>query len=185
MATESTRIILVGAGGVGKTSILERYVSDTFTEEGEYSTKDENKQKAVKIDDKELLLDIWAVVDETQCYTTMRSEYLRKGMGYVCIYSITSISSFERIEDKIQQSYRLADDETFNKIIIVGNQCDLEAERQVSYEEGEKFAKEKKLLFFESSAKNNINIEQIFTTLVQVIQGTFTIPIEKKKCTIA
>ena len=50
-------------------------------------------------------------------------------------------------------------------IMLIGNKCDLDARRQVSFEEGERFAKENGLIFMETSAKTSFNVEEVIISL--------------------
>ena len=61
----------------------------------------------------------------------MREQYMRTGEGFLLVYSITSRQSFEEIMTFQQQILRVKDKDYF-PIIVVGNKCDLEGERQVS-----------------------------------------------------
>jgi len=65
----------------------------------------------------------------------MREQYMRTGEGFLLVYSITSRQSYEEIVTFQQQILRVKDKDYF-PIIVVGNKCDLESERQVSTEGG-------------------------------------------------
>lgn len=64
-------------------------------------------------------------------YSAMREQYMRTGEGFLLVYSITSRQSFEEIQVFQQQILRVKDKDYF-PIIIVGNKCDLDGEREVS-----------------------------------------------------
>jgi len=64
-------------------------------------------------------------------YSAMREQYMRTGEGFLLVYSITSRQSFDEIVTFQQQILRVKDKDYF-PIIVVGNKCDLEGERQVS-----------------------------------------------------
>ena len=66
-------------------------------------------------------------------YSAMREQYMRTGEGFLLVYSITSRQSFEEIAVFQQQILRVKDKDAF-PIIVVGNKCDLEGEREVSTE---------------------------------------------------
>ena len=68
-------------------------------------------------------------------YSAMREQYMRTGEGFLLVYSITSRQSFEEMVTFQQQILRVKDKDYF-PIIVVGNKCDLEGERQVSTEGG-------------------------------------------------
>jgi GTPase SAR1 family protein len=66
----------------------------------------------------------------TAPYSAMREQYMRTGEGFLLVYAITSRESFEEIQGFHQQILRVKDKDNF-PMILVGNKCDLEYERQV------------------------------------------------------
>ena len=82
------------------------------------------------IDDEVALLDVLDTAGQEE-YSAMREQYMRTGEGFLLVYSITSRQSFEEIQQFQQQILRVKDKDYF-PIIIVGNKCDLEGEREVT-----------------------------------------------------
>ena len=123
----------------------------------------------------------------------MREQYMRTGEGFLLVYSITSRQSFEEILTFQQQILRVKDKDYF-PIIIVGNKCDLDMERQVSRQgvcfyalhssqklpgprlmhrpntEGEDLARQFGCAFIETSAKSRINVDNAFHNIVREIR---------------
>lgn len=93
-------------------------------------------RKQCVIDDEVALLDVLDTAGQEE-YSAMREQYMRTGEGFLLVYSITSRQSFEEIMTFQQQILRVKDKDYF-PIIVVGNKCDLESERQVSTEGGSK-----------------------------------------------
>src|SRR5690554_5439809 len=89
--------------------------------------------------------------------------------GFLLVYSITYRSSFEEIRKYHDQAFRIKDTDWL-PMVLVGNKCDLEEDRQVTKEEGEELAKEWGIPFFETSAKYRINIEECFFELVRMVR---------------
>ena len=87
-------------------------------------------RKQCVIDDEVALLDVLDTAGQEE-YSAMREQYMRTGEGFLLVYSITSRQSFEEIMTFQQQILRVKDRDYF-PIIVVGNKCDLEGERQVS-----------------------------------------------------
>lgn len=87
-------------------------------------------RKQCVIDDEVALLDVLDTAGQEE-YSAMREQYMRTGEGFLLVYSITSRQSFEEILTFQQQILRVKDRDYF-PIIIVGNKCDLDNERQVS-----------------------------------------------------
>jgi GTPase KRas protein len=82
------------------------------------------------IDEEVALLDVLDTAGQEE-YSAMREQYMRTGEGFLLVYSITSRQSFEEIMTFQQQILRVKDKDYF-PIIVVGNKCDLEGDRQVS-----------------------------------------------------
>ena len=107
---------------------------------------------------------------------------MRGGKGFILVYSITDFSSYQDLELIHQQLLKSKDEEEV-PIILVGNKCDLEGERKVSKEDGNKMAKKfgNYCKFVEASAKQRINIEEIFTELVRLINKSDAGEMEEEK----
>jgi GTPase KRas protein len=95
---------------------------------------------------------------------------LRDGEGFLLVYSISSRSTFERVERFREQVIRVKGTDRI-PIILVGNKCDRITEREVSREEGMSMARKLECEFVESSVTHNVNIERAFFTLVRMIRA--------------
>ena len=93
--------------------------------------------------------------------------------GYVLVYSITSQSSFERLsgwwKPVLEARRRLGLDTDTLPLVLVGNKCDLEDERQVSRDQGERLAREWGCSFIEASAKTGHNVDEVFKGIARQI----------------
>ena len=87
-------------------------------------------RKQCVIDDEVALLDVLDTAGQEE-YAAMRESYMRTGEGFLLVYSIASRQSFEEIQEFQQQILRVKDRDYF-PIIVVGNKCDLESEREVT-----------------------------------------------------
>ena len=100
-------------------------------------------------------------------FDSINVNYLRKADGVILVYDITSEKSFKLLSkwlgkiEGIKQQF---------KMIILGNKCDLEDNREVPTQEGEKYASKQNAPFMEVSAKGNINVQSAFE---QVIKDTY------------
>jgi GTPase KRas protein len=101
--------------------------------------------------------------------SAMREQYMRNGEGFLLVYSITSRMSFDEISTFYQQICRVKDRDYF-PMVLVGNKCDLESDRQVSSQEGKDLAKQFGCQFIETSAKQKINVEEAFFEVVKDIR---------------
>lgn len=99
----------------------------------------------------------------------MRDQYIRSGQGFIIVYSITSRPSFENLSTFHDQILRVKDEDTF-PVVILGNKCDLEKDREVAMAEAKQFAESIEAPFYETSAKARINVEEGFYQLVREIR---------------
>lgn len=143
------KLVVVGGGGVGKSCLTIQLIQSHFVDEYDptiegpahvlysfyggllltYVITDSYRKQCV-IDDEVALLDVLDTAGQEE-YSAMREQYMRTGEGFLLVYSITSRQSFEEILTFQQQILRVKDKDYF-PIIIVGNKCDLDTERQVS-----------------------------------------------------
>lgn len=183
MSNNEFKVVVIGGGSVGKSSLTIRLIQDFFVNDYDPTIED-SYRKQVVIDDESCLLDILDTAGQEE-YSAMRDSYMRMGEAFLCVYSITSRISFDEILSYREQILRVKDIDKF-PMVIVGNKCDLESERQISKDEGLKLANNFDCPFFETSAKNKINVEECFFQLVREIKnhkgiGTKNNKKEKKK----
>lgn len=160
------KILMIGDSNVGKTSILMRFVNDKFSSTFISTIGIDFKTKSLIVGNKTIKLQIWDTAGQER-FRTITISYFRNAQGIILVYNITDKTSFLSIKNWIHQ-IQLHSDTDVNKI-LVGNKCDNISERTVSYEEGLELAKEYNMQFFECSAKSDININKIFTTISEQI----------------
>ncbi|EDR23689.1 hypothetical protein, conserved [Entamoeba dispar SAW760] len=161
-------IVFGGVFGVGSSAIVIQFVSGHFVTIYDPGIE-EAYVKVIQVDNSSIKLEIYdTYVDE---FVALRDQYIKYGDGFVLIYSITSKESFEEIKGIYEEIYRVKhkDKNEPIPIIIVGNKCDLENEREVTKEEGMNYADNINCPFIECSAKTNENINQIFETITRNI----------------
>jgi len=161
------KLVIVGGGGVGKSALTIQLIQNHFVDEYDPTIED-SYRKQVTIDDETCLLDILDTAGQEE-YSAMRDQYMRTGQGFLCVYSITSRSSFDEIASFREQILRVKDKDSV-PICIAGNKCDLDHERQVTTVEGKDLAKSFGVGFMETSAKARINVEEVFFELVRNIR---------------
>ncbi|KAJ3172342.1 Ras GTPase ras2 [Geranomyces variabilis] len=192
------RLVVLGDGGVGKTALTIQEFELTFSldfrrypfspAETYDPTIEDSYRKQVVIDDQPCILEVLDTAGQEE-YTALRDQWIRDGEGFILVYSITSRSTFERVERFKQQIHRVKDTDTV-PLMLIGNKCDKVAEREVSKEEGQQMARRLHCDFLESSAKTCLNVDKAFFQVVRKIRETKTGSIrgrekqKKKPCTI-
>mmetsp|Transcript_12487 Transcript_12487/g.17300 ORF Transcript_12487/g.17300 Transcript_12487/m.17300 type:complete len:199 (+) Transcript_12487:65-661(+) len=161
------KLVILGDGGVGKSALTIQLTQNHFITE--YDPTIENSyRKQVNIDDETCMLDILDTAGQEE-YSAMRDQYIRSGQGFVIVYSITSKASFDSLPSFHDQILRVKDEDSF-PVVLLGNKCDLEKDRDVSTQEAQEFAQKIGAPFFETSAKARINVEEGFYALVREIR---------------
>lgn len=181
------RIVVLGGGAVGKSSLTVMLVMSHFVEAYDPTIEDSYRTQA-EIDGHVALLDILDTAGQEE-YSAMRSQYMRMGRGFVMAYSITSRQSFDDVLTIREQLYHSLDKDFSESVPVVlcGNKCDLDTQRQVSTVEGQDLAKSYGWAFFETSAKLRLNVDQAFHQLVRMIRHQdekLPKKSHKKQCTL-
>jgi small GTP-binding protein len=162
---KNVKIILLGESGVGKTSIINRYLNNEFASEslstlGSYTSKKEIIKNKTKY-----LLDIWDTSGQEQ-YHSITNLFINGSDIVILVYSIDSKSSFTGLDFWYNSVMEKLGNDNFI-LAIVGSKSDLALEEQVSEEEGKKFAEEKKAKFKLVSAKIDLKgINTLFDSLM-------------------
>eukprot|EP00768_Dysnectes_brevis_P006449 gnl/Dysnectes_brevis/508_a564_9104.p1 GENE.gnl/Dysnectes_brevis/508_a564_9104~~gnl/Dysnectes_brevis/508_a564_9104.p1 ORF type:complete len:190 (-),score=45.14 gnl/Dysnectes_brevis/508_a564_9104:103-672(-) len=168
MDSENTyKIVIVGSGGVGKSAITVRFIQGKFVKKYDPTIEDFYR-KQVEVDGQATMLDILDTAGQEE-FSALRDAYMRNGHGFILVYAITSSTSFDDCRTLHEQILRVKEKDAV-PLILVGNKCDLEDDREVKNEAGKSLSEEFNCKFLESSAKDNVNIKEIFITLVKAIK---------------
>jgi len=160
------KLLIIGNSSVGKTSFLFRYADNSFTSAFVSTVGIDFKVKTVFRQDKRVKLQIWDTAGQER-YRTITTAYYRGAMGFILMYDVTNEESFNAVQDWSTQIKTYSWDNA--QVVLVGNKCDLEGERVVSIDRGKQLAMQMGLEFFETSAKDNINVKGVFERLVDII----------------
>ncbi|KAK5115733.1 Ras GTPase [Meristemomyces frigidus] len=180
------KLVVLGDGGVGKTALTIQLCLNHFVETYDPTIED-SYRKQVQIDGQSCMLEVLDTAGQEE-YTALRDQWIRDGEGFVLVYSISSRSSFTRIQKFHHQIQRVKESaaagsptypgsplsqtmgsSTFGPapVMLVGNKCDRVTEREVSTQEGSALAKQLGCDFVEASAKNCVNVEKAFYDVVR------------------
>ncbi|CAK80875.1 unnamed protein product (macronuclear) [Paramecium tetraurelia] len=156
------KFIIIGESGVGKSCLLLRYTKDEFVSEYNVTIGVEFSSKTVEIDqNSKIKLQIWDTAGQESFRSIVRSFY-RNVTAVFLVYNITRRETLEKLDGWLKEAKENAAPNIVT--VLVGAQNDLDDQRQVSYDEGKSFIDEKGInLFFETSSKNNENVELVLT----------------------
>jgi small GTP-binding protein len=157
----------MGDTGVGKTSLVNRYIKNTFPDSSIPTIGVEFASKIVDLKDgSKIKVQIFDTAGQEK-YRSIVSNYCRKALGCLLVYDITNFNTFEVCKQFKDQVKQIAEpDCTF---ILVGNKSDLEEQRNVDFNEAKKFALENEMFFIETSAKNNEKVHDAFQNLFEMV----------------
>ena len=172
-------INVLGATNVGKTSLIQQYTNQYYETNTLSTIGYEFKMKNIKIKidniEKNVKLKIWDTSGQ-DIYFEQALITIKNCLGSLIVYDVSDKKSFQLVDKYLDNVYSKKDKKKF-PIILIGNKCDLDEEREISFEEGKKKADSYQIDFYETSAKNNINVENVFKYLtdkiVQMNQNEF------------
>lgn len=160
------KIVVLGSGGVGKSALTVQFVQGIFVEKYDPTIED-SYRKQVEVEGQQCMLEILDTAG-TEQFTAMRDLYMKNGQGFVLVYSITAQSTFNDLQDLREQILRVKDKDDV-PMVLVGNKCDLDAERVVGRQQGDNLAHHFNCAFMETSAKAKVNVNDVFYDLVRQI----------------
>ena len=167
MSAIEHKIVVLGAGGVGKSALCIRFTSEKWMEKYDPTIEDSYRRQ-FEVDGYARMLDILDTAGQDE-YTAMRSQYMRTGQGFIIVYAVDDETSFEEAIKIYEQLIKTKETEKV-PVVLAGNKCDLEeAHRQVTTKEGEDKATEWGIPFLETSAKIPVNVDEMFRFLVRKI----------------
>jgi len=160
------KILLIGDTGVGKSCLLYRYSDDQYSSNYISTIGVDFKIKTFDVDDKVVKLQIWDTAGQER-FKAITTSFYRGAHGIIVAFDVTSRSTFTNIKSWLYEIDRYAVANVCK--VIIGNKCDMEEHRVVSYEEAKEFADFLNIEYMECSAKNNLNVHDTFNALTRRI----------------
>lgn len=160
------KLVIIGDSGVGKTAVMRRFTDDEFSVSFIATIGIDFKIRSMEVREKFVKVQIWDTAGQEK-FRSITTVYYRGAKGVIIAYDITNRRSFENISAWMTGFRRWSDSDAIG--VLIGNKCDMEYDRVVSKQEGQKLAKKHNLFFSETSAKDSINVEQTFMKLINTI----------------
>uniref|UniRef100_A0A914MCZ2 GTP-binding protein Di-Ras2 n=1 Tax=Meloidogyne incognita TaxID=6306 RepID=A0A914MCZ2_MELIC len=165
-------VALFGAGGVGKSSLVQRFIKNTFTDAYSPTIEDTYQQVINCSDQGRLAVCTLHLVDTTGShqFPAMQRLAIQRGNAFILVYSITSKQSLEELGPIVRTIKEIKGNEAIMEvpIVLVGNKIDESTKREVSLETGEALAQRWGCGFVETSAKLGQNITELFQRLLSL-----------------
>jgi len=163
------KLLIVGDSGTGKTCVLIAYTQDVFDDDMRSTIGADVKVQIVHQRNQRIKLRIWDTAGQER-FRQLTSAFYRDAEGVVVVYDVTNRRSFENVNEWLKEA------EVFSTcphvLCLVGNKTDIERRRKITRDEGADFAKQRGILFFETSAKTRVGIVEMFEGLVERIFDT-------------
>ncbi|OCT84804.1 GTP-binding protein Di-Ras2 [Xenopus laevis] len=173
------RVVVFGAAGVGKSSLVLRFVRGTFRETYIPTIEDTYRQ-VISCDKNICTLQITDTTGSHQ-FPAMQRLSISKGHAFILVYSVTSKQSMEELKTIYEQICQIKGDTQKIPIMLVGNKSD-EMLREVQASEGESLSNKWKCSFMETSAKLNYNVQELFQELLNLEKRrTVSLQVDGKK----
>ncbi|KAG1137109.1 hypothetical protein G6F37_011536 [Rhizopus arrhizus] len=155
--TPSVKLVLLGDSSVGKSSIITKYVTDTFIEGREATIGAAFLAKICSIEDRVIKFDIWDTAGQER-FRSLAPMYYRNAAAAIIVFDVTNYVRAKRWVDELPLDVMIA---------LVGNKIDLEQDRQVLVDEIKEYVAEKDLIYIETSARLGININHVFNEIAK------------------
>jgi len=165
------KVILIGDGSVGKTSLVRRYMEGKFgadylpTIGSQIYTK-----KVVGKGETKITLVVWDISGQP-AFTAIRPEYYKGAAAILLVYDLTRSETFQHLDGWLSETKRYSPKP---EVVLIGNKSDLEARRRIPHRAGEEYASKIRAPFLETSAKDGSNVAEAFATLADKL--VMTIP---------
>jgi small GTP-binding protein len=157
------KVTLIGESSVGKTSIINRYTKESFSQELDSTLGANYSQKKITRHGKKIRLDLWDTAGQEK-YRAIGRHFYKESYIVCLVYDITNNDSFEKIKSIWYPDLKEYG-EKLKIVALVGNKLDKYLEEEVKEDDARKFAEEIKAIYKRTSAMEGTNIEDLFNTL--------------------
>ncbi|KAK8800352.1 hypothetical protein WA171_004984 [Blastocystis sp. BT1] len=158
------KVVLLGEGRVGKTSMIKQIMKKNFTENEISTTQASHYQKVVKLDNRNVTLDIWDTAGQEQ-YHALGPVYYRDADAAILVFDVTMKETFAMVKSWVKEISSTCEKDIV--YVIAGNKVDLIETPQM--EEAWQFARSIKGEYIETSAKTGINLDLLLLTVAKAL----------------
>ncbi|KAI9321627.1 rab protein 6 [Dichotomocladium elegans] len=162
------KLVFLGEQSVGKTSLITRFMYDTFDNTYQATIGIDFLSKTMYLDERTIRLQLWDTAGQER-FRSLIPSYIRDSSVCVVVYDITKRTSFMNTTKWIDDVRAERGHDVI--IVMVGNKTDLNEKRQVTIDEAEKMAKEYSVMHVETSAKAGYNVKTLFRKIGYALPG--------------
>jgi len=157
------KAVLIGDSGVGKSNLLSRFAKGEFRLDSKPTIGVEFAYRNIRVGDKLVKAQIWDTAGQER-FRAITSSYYRGALGGLLVYDITRRATYENVKKWLRELRQFGSSDMV--VVLVGNKSDLGNSREVSEEEGKSLAEVEGLCFMETSALQNLNVEEAFLHMI-------------------
>ncbi|KAL0485100.1 Ras-related protein Rab [Acrasis kona] len=157
------KVVVTGDSGVGKSNLMSQFTNKGFRLDSKSTIGIEFSKKLLKLDNGTVLAHVWDTAGQER-FRSLSATFYRGAKGSLLAYDVTSRQTFINCKTWLKEFRDMADPNAIT--VLIGNKNDLRHLRAVTVEEGKIFAEQNGLLFLETSALENYNVEEAFKTLL-------------------
>ncbi|KAH7819507.1 Rab1d [Monocercomonoides exilis] len=164
------KILLIGDSGVGKSSVLLRFVDDVFSDSYVASIGVDFRVRTVKVGDKIVKLHLWDTAGQER-FRSIITQFYRGSRGIFVMYDVTNRDSFNSVQMWLKDIENFTTEDPVR--LLIGNKADLASRRVIPFQLGKQLAETVGMPFIETSAKSSQNVDAAFQIMVDCLLGRF------------
>jgi Ras-related protein Rab-35 len=159
------KLLIIGDSGVGKSSLLLRFSDNTFSQNYITTIGVDFKIRTIDMDGMRIKLQIWDTAGQER-FRTITSTYYRGTHGVIVVYDVTNGETFSNVKRWLSEIDQNCDSV---QRILVGNKCEDKENRVVLEEDARRLATAIKVDYYETSAKDNLNVQEMFNAITRQV----------------
>ena len=160
----SFKVVLLGESAVGKTSLILRYMRDSFSPDSASTIGASFLSREMEVDNKRIDVALWDTAGQ-EMYRSLTPMYYRNAHAAIVVFDVGTRHTFEQAKEWID-NVRYHNDDAI--ISLCGNMIDKET-RDVSRHDADELAESKRVSYHETSAKTGVGVEAMFENVIQVV----------------
>ena len=162
------KFLVLGESTIGKSCLIERYINNTFKENYIATIGMDIRQKRLDINN----IDVFLTINDTagqERFRSLTKMVYKNTDGILVGFDLTKPKTLEQVEFWINQIESNKTKDSSISLVLFGNKCDMKEEIQVKEEDIEKIKEKYNLRYYETSAKDGTNVQNIFEYLAKIV----------------